>query len=497
MRWLRQLDDGARQQSVPLVVDGVMYFSTPPANVFAVNAATGRTIWTYSRPVAGDVPLCCGVVNRGVAISGDLLFLATVDAKLVAIDAATGKPRWEKHVADYRQEYSITAAPLAINDLVFTGVRGAEYPTRGFIAAYRAKDGSPVWRFDTVPRPGEAGNESWDQGSWESGGGSTWMTGSFDPHANLVYWGIGNPAPTYDGTVREGDSLYTDSVVALDAASGRLPWHFQFTPHDVHGWDSAQIPVLFEEPADSGGRKLIAWPNRNGFFYSLDAESGQFIGGRAFVKQTWAKGLAADGRPIVAPDGVPTAKGAYVCPSDTGGTLWWPPALDPEEQVLFVPVLERGSLYFAGTLAKPRAGKPYHGGGVQQARTDFYTAVRALDARTGEMKWEHGFQPRTGKPEMGGLLATAGGLLFGSDGSALVALDSHTGEQLWSFDAGDRVLAPPVAFAVNGQEHIAVLVGNVLLAFSLPGDPAGSSSPRQLPERGNSRIPATARSTGP
>jgi alcohol dehydrogenase (cytochrome c) len=473
VRWIHQLDgDFTRQQTVPLVYRGIMFLTSPPARLSAIDAATGKLLWRYEYRVPADIVSCCGIVNRGAAILGNQVFFATIDAHLIALDAETGKVNWQREVADHRLDYTITGAPLAVNDLIVTGISGGEFATRGFIAAFRASDGKPVWRFETVPGPGTPGNETWEGTSWKNGGASTWMTGSFDPVSNTLYWGIGNPAPQLAGDLRRGDNLYSSSVVALDAGSGVLRWHFQFTPHDTHDWDSAQVPVLVEEPAP-GRNKLLSWANRNGFFYSLDAGTGKFMRGRPFAKQTWAEGLDADGRPIVKPGTEPSEQGTLVLPSSKGAINWWPPAYDPVTNLLFVPAMDRATVYFSDRTEKPRIGSFYKGG-TEKDSEDAHYAVRALNALSGEMVWE---QPGTGNPQdIGGLLATAGGLVFGSIDGLLRAMDTRTGQVLWSFDTGAQSVAPPVTYRVNGEQFLVVAAGKLVLAFSLPPEQSAATA---------------------
>lgn len=469
VKWIHQLPGGfGRQQTVPLVFNGIMYLTFPPANIAAVDAATGRILWSYEHRVPDDLVSCCGRVNRGAALLGKQVFFATIDAHLIALDAATGEVKWERAIADYRDDYSSTAAPLAVNDLIVTGISGADFATRGFVVAYRASDGQPVWRFDTIPEPGHQGNETWSGDSWKTGGASTWMTGSFDPVTNTLYWGTGNPAPQFSGENRTGDNLYSNSVVALDAANGKPRWHFQFTPHDTHGWDSAQVPVLIDNPGTKDGSKLLSWPNRNGFFYSLDAHTGKFIRGQPFARQTWAIGLDSGGRPIVRAGTDPTEQGTLIWPSADGATIWWPPSYDPSSNLLFVPILERPGIYVSNKQQKPKKGQSFLGGAYEGAGKSFYTGIRALDALSGNLVWERrGASRDTGAAEVGGLLSTAGGLVFGSDETLLEALDAKSGRVLWSFDTGAHVIAPPITYAVNEEQLVTVAAGNVLLTFSL------------------------------
>lgn len=468
VRWIHQLDgEFTRQQTVPLVYKGVMFFTAQPARLFAVDAASGKVLWRYEHRVPDKVATCCGIINRGAALLGSRVFFATIDAHLIALDAGTGKVAWEREIADHQLNFSITGAPLAVNDVIVTGVSGADFGVPGFLAAFRATDGEPVWRFDAVPGPGKPGHETWQGDSWKNGGASTWMTGSFDPKTNTIYWGIGNPSPNYFGENRKGDNLYSNSVVALDAANGELRWHFQFTPHDTHDWDSAQVPVLIDGPT-AAQPKQLAWPNRNGFFYSIDAQSGRFLRGKPFVQQTWAEGLDARGRPILKANTEPSEEGTTVRPSYTGGTNWWPPAYDPGSNLIFVPALERAAIYFKDqSAARITPGQERPGGSTVLAKP-YYTAIRALDANTGELAWER--RGADDVDESGGLLVTAGGLLFGSSGSSLLAMDARTGDLLWSFDTGAKYVAPPMTYSIDGKQFVAVAAGKLVLTFSLPPD---------------------------
>ncbi|HSH15202.1 MAG TPA: PQQ-binding-like beta-propeller repeat protein, partial [Verrucomicrobiae bacterium] len=311
-------------QAVPLVVDGVMYVSAPN-QVHALDARTGRRIWQWRRQTAVDRG-----PNRGVAVLGDLVYVGTPDAYLVALDARTGSVAWEAKVAETKDGYYCPAAPFAIDGKILMGVAAGDYGLNGWLDAYDALTGERLWRWYTIPKPGEPGHESWAGDSWKTGGGGTWLTGSFDPDLNLLYWGIGNPAPDFDGSVREGDNLYTESVVALDANSGKLKWHFQFTPHDVHDWDSVEIPILVDAEYKGEARKLLLHADRNGYYYVLDRVTGKFLHGTPFISNlNWATGLTAEGRPIRVPGVEPTIHGNRVCPSTSGATNWMSPAYNP------------------------------------------------------------------------------------------------------------------------------------------------------------------------
>jgi alcohol dehydrogenase (cytochrome c) len=368
-------------------------------------------------------------------------------------------------VADNALGYAITAAPLAIAGKVIIGVSGGEAGVRGFLDAYDAKTGARLWRVHTVPGPGEPGHDTWKGDAWKTGGGTTWLTGSYDPSLNLLYWGIGNPGPDWNGDVRPGDNLYTASLVALDASTGTLRWHFQFTPHDTHDWDANQIPMLVDADVAGRPRKLVVTANRNGFYYVLDRTTGEFLKGTPYSKQTWATGLDAKGRPMVIPGTEPSTTGTLVWPSLQGATNWFSPAYDKARRLVFVPVREMGS-YFFKTEAKYEPGKPFMAGGEVVAQPgDAYGAVRALDVLTGERRWEH----RLLTPLWAGVMATGGGLVFGSTNEGNVyALDSATGQALWNFQTGGRCMANPIAYEVDGRQHIAVACWQGLFTFALP-----------------------------
>src|SRR5579872_4435391 len=291
MAWMRQVNELDTLETSPIVVDGVMFISQPPNIVEALDARTGRTLWSYRKDIPGDLRLCCGKVNRGLAILGDAVYYGSIDAHLIALDARTGALRWDVPMADYKMGYSSTGAPLAVKDKIITGMAGGEFGVQGFIDAYDAKTGKRVWRFSTIPAKGEPGSETWEGESSKTGSATTWVTGAYDPDTNTVYWGTGNPGPDWNGDVRKGDNLYTDCLIALDADTGKRKWHFQYTPHDENDWDSTQTPILTEALVQGQPRKIVTLANRNGFYYVLDSSNGKFIAGRPFVKQTWASGL--------------------------------------------------------------------------------------------------------------------------------------------------------------------------------------------------------------
>lgn len=462
--WSYQVGSLQKFETTPLVVDGIMYISEPPSHVTALDTRTGRPLWKYRRVLPDDLRVCCGQVNRGVAVLGDLIFVGTVDAHLVALNANTGAVRWDIEVANYKAGYSITVAPLAVKDKIVVGIAGGEYGIRGFLDAYDARTGKRAWRFWTVPGPGEKGNDTWAGDSWKTGSAATWVTGAYDPETNLVLWGTGNPGPDWNGDVRKGDNLYSDSIVALDADRGALKWHFQFTPHDVHDWDSTEVPVLVDDEVRGRKRKLVLFPNRNAFYYVLDRANGEFLAGQPYAKQTWAKGLDDGGRPIRQPNTFPTLQGASVWPSVSGANNWYSPSYSPRTNLLYVATREGGSVYFMGE-ADYKEGEQFNGGGHRTVPgEEAWGAVRALKPATGELAWEH----RLFSPPWAGLLSTAGNLVFGSTNEGQVyALDSVTGKVLWRYQAGGAARGNPMSFLSDGKQYVAVTMGNALHVFGL------------------------------
>lgn len=476
LAWLHQIESSETMvETTPIVIDGIMFATEPPNAVVALDAATGKTLWRYRQPLPDRLVLCCGAVNRGVAVLGDAVFLGTLDAHLVALDATTGRVRWDTEVAPAAEGYSITSAPLATPRAVITGVGGGEFGIRGFLGAYDPETGRQKWRFETIPAPGEPYSDTW-QGGRENGGVPTWFTGSYDPELGLLYWGAGHPAPDFNGDGRPGDNLFSNSLLALDPETGELAWHFQFTPHDEWDWDSTQMPVLVDRKIDGRSRELVLFANRNGFYYVLDRENGEFITGTSFVKQTWADGLAADGRALVREDARPSREGTLVYPGVTGATNWWPPSYSPITDLFYVPVLEKPNLFFKW-VEEYRQGELYLGGVARPVGGyKHYTAVRALDPATGERRWELRFPERGGWSYVSGPLTTAGNLLFVGDDETFYAVDARTGERLWQIQTGGGINAAPMTYEVEGRQYVTIAAGRVLLTFSLPTDPARATT---------------------
>ncbi len=442
-----------------------MYLTQPPNGVFALDARTGRPFWSYERKLPERISVCCEYVNRGLAILGDRLYLGTLDAHLVALDRKSGALRWDKEVADYRDGYSITVAPLAVKDKIIVGISGGEYGIRGFLDAYDAKTGERAWRFHTIPGPGEPGNETWEGDSWKTGGGSTWVTGSFDHELNLIYWGIGNPSPDWNGEGRKGDNLFSASVIALDADTGKLQWHFQFTPHDVHDWDAVQIPVLVDTKFGGHLRKLLFWANRNAFFYVLDRKTGEFLLAQPFAKQTWAKGIDSKGRPIRVPNMEPSKEGTLVYPGVQGATNWYSPSYSSRTGLFYLSIWELPNIYYSGE-ADYDPGNAFYGSVIQGVSQEpGWGAVRALVPQTGEMKWEY----RLHTVPWSGILSTAGDVVFGgtSDGQ-FFALDAYNGQELWMVPLGGMIATSAITYLSKGKQQVAISAGSGLFSFELP-----------------------------
>ncbi len=463
--WVYQIRDPGKVETSPLVVDGVLYITEKAHVVTALDGRTGRPLWTYRRAAPPNARGCCGTPNRGRAVLDDTLFLCTFDAHLVALDIHTGKPRWDVVVADDKLGYTMTGAPLVVKDKVIAGIAGGEYGIRGFLDAYDARTGARAWRFWTVPGPGEPGHETWAGESWRTGGAPTWVTGSYDPELNLLYWGTGNPAPDWNGDERAGDNLFSECLLALDVDTGKLRWHFQFTPHDVYDWDANQVPVLIDGVVKGQRRKLVVTANRNGFYYVLDRVTGEFLSGTPYIKQTWTDGLDARGRPRRRADAEPTPAGTLVYPGLGGGTNWYSPTYSPLTKLFYVLARENHPQVFYKVATPYHAGELFEGGGARDlAGNEPHGAVKALDALTGQQRWEF----KLHAPAMAGLLATAGGLVFGGSVEGyFYALDAATGKALWRFQTGAQIVANPVSFVVRGKQYVAITAGLAFFVFAV------------------------------
>ena len=467
-QWTFQTGEVEKFETTPLLRDNVLYVTGPLNTAWALDARTGRPFWEYRRELPENLTACCGLVNRGFAMLGDRLYMVTLDAHLLAFDSATGRIVWDATLADYSIGYAATIAPIAANGNIIVGVAGGEFGIRGFIDAYDAETGARAWRFYTIPGPGEPGNETWAGESWRTGGASVWVTGAFDPALNLLYYGIGNPGPDYHSESRLGDNLYSDSIVALDADTGELRWHYQFTPHDVHDWDATEVPILADIEIDGVLREVVMFANRNGFYYTLDRATGELLVAEPFVHTTWAEEIGVDGRPILLPGHTPTEDGEVTCPDLRGGTNFWPPSFDPNTGLFYVNAREGCMTYFSWEQ-EYIPGQRYTGGAGQYIRDDpdmpHYGALRALNPATGERVWEF----RYPTPSGAGLLTTASGLIFtGDEQGNLIALDSRSGEPLWSYQMGATLWGTSaITYMVDGRQHVLAPAGTTLTAWAL------------------------------
>ena len=461
-KWAYQTAATGKLETTPLVVDGILYATAQDDRAFALDARTGRPIWLYQRQLPSDIRPCCGRVNRGLAILGDKVFLGTLDAHVIALDAKTGNVVWDVSAVDYKQGYSFTVAPLVVKNFVILGVSGGEYGIRGFIDAYDADSGERRWRVYTIPAFNEPGHETWEGESWKIGGAPAWNTGVYDPKTNQLFWPTGNPSPSNRGAGRAGDNLYSNSLLALDADTGKLNWYFQFTKHDEHDWDATQVPVLI----DSGDKHLIAQANRNGFFYVLDRTSGKLLSANAYARTTWTDRKDAEGRPAPNQESSPTPEGRTVCPGALGSTNWMAPSYNSGTNLFYVTAREQCDLF--STAPQPyETGHAYYGSAYfpSDKAEPYWGALRAIDPASGSVKWEF----RHLSPTWSGVLSTAGGLLFTGDAEGnFIALDAASGKPLWHFQMGGAVYASPMTFAVDGKQYIAIAAGSSLYTFGLP-----------------------------
>jgi alcohol dehydrogenase (cytochrome c) len=480
-KWMLQDHVFGAWQSNPIVADGIMYITQRPNDIMAVDAVTGSVFWQYRHTNDDETRVCCGANNRGVAILDDRVFMGALDATLLAVDRTNGKLLWETSLADPALGYSITMAPLVVKDKVLVGVGGGEFGIRGFVAAFDAATGEEVYRFYTIPGPGEPGHDSWEGDDWEHGGAPVWVTGSFDPDLNLTYWGVGNPGPDWNPGQRPGDNLYSDAVVALDADTGELKWHFQFTPNDGYDYDAVQVPLLVDTDWNGEARKLMLWANRNGYFYVLDRITGEFLSGTPFVKVNWSSGLDDNGRPIPTPqpEGMPT------WPGNQGGTNWYPPAYSPRTGLFYFAAWEDYSTIYAPEESEYIPGRMYLGGGFSVNTpapgapaigigrdtpinnwTDAvgHGTVMAMDPHTGEPVWKYDQFDVSDS----GMLTTESNLLFtGGREGHFHALDARTGELLWKTSLGGQIVMAPITFMVDGKQYVSVISGHALVTFGL------------------------------
>ncbi len=467
-KWMFPLAAVTTIENTPVVVAGVMYVSS--ANeCWALDAGSGKMIWHFQRPrtkgVAGNA---AGGFNRGVASAGDRIFMLTDNAHMIALNRTTGELIWETEMADWHKNYNGTSAPLAVGNLVISGTAGGDEGARGFIAAFDQATGKEVWRFWTVPKPGEPNSETWKGNSLEHPSGATWMTGSYDPELDLLYWQVGNPGPDFNGDTREGDNLYSDSIVALEAKTGKLKWYYQFTPHDVHDWDAQEPAVLVDTTWQGKPRKLVLQANRNGFFYVLDRTDGQLLLARPFLKKlNWAEAIGKDGRPILnalkeTPEGE-----TYVCPGFQGGTNWFSTSFNPATGLYYFNALERCNL-FSKRTGEWQEGKSFMGGAARPAPGEtFRKFLRAVNIQTGEITWELP-QVSGATTASAGTLSTASGLVFfGENSGAFMAADASTGKALRQFPTNTIWRASPMTYMFDNRQYVAVAAGQSIIAFAL------------------------------
>ena len=466
-RWIFPIPNTANLQVTPVVIQGVMYV-TSANECWALDAGNGRPIWHYQRRRTANLTgNAAGGINRGVAAAGDRLFMVTDNAHLIALQRTTGELLWETEMADWHLNYNATSAPLVAGNLVISGTAGGDEGVRGFVAAFDQTTGKEAWRFWTVPQPGEPGSETWKGKNIAHPGGSAWLTGTYDPQLGIVYWPTGNAGPDFNGDERLGDNLYTASVLALDAKTGKLNWHFQYTPHDVWDWDAAQTQALVDTNWQGQPRKLLIHANRNGFFYVLDRVTGKLLLAKPFVKKmTWAREIGSDGRPVLIPDKQPTMQGNTICPPIEGATNWFSTAFNPGTGLYYIQALEKCGV-FTKVEQEWQAGKGFMGGTTKTVPGDEPRKfLRAIDIQTGSIAWE---VPETGQANSwGGVLGTAGGLVFFCDDSgAFAAAESKTGKRLWEFPANRLWKASPMTYSFDGKQYVAVASGQSIIAFGL------------------------------
>lgn len=482
--WNLSLDDNRSQESHPLVYNGVIYVTTHAATI-AVDAKSGKQIWKTKVEYPPETPriVCCGIINRGAALFEGKVFRTTLDAHVVALDAKTGQELWKQEVINWKDGYSQTLAPLVADGVVITGTSGGEYGIRGFIDGWDPATGKHLWRTYTIPGPGEPGNDSWPGDTWKHGGGSTWITGSYDPELKTVYWGVGNAGPWNANVRQPGDNLHTTSVLALDPQTGKIKWHFQFSPNDPYDFDAVADMVLVDLDVRGTPTKALVNANRNGFLYVLDRTDGKLIAANKFVKtMNWATGIDENGRPIeseLTKKMRATGETVEIWPSVWGGKAWSPSAFNPGTGLLYANTLEFGMRY---TPTKPqyRAGTTYWGADIEWVFPEDKNVgyLKAIEPLTGKAKWE----VASPTPRWGGVLTTAGGVVFSGQATGeFEAFDADTGQRLWQFQTGSGVEGQPVTWQQDGVQYVAVTVGHGGAYVVYAGDerlanvPAGGS----------------------
>ena len=461
--WNYSLADDRSQESQAFVHNGVLFISTHNATI-ALDAKTGKQKWKTKVEYPPETPriVCCGIINRGVALYDGKVFRTTLDAHIVALDAKTGKELWKSKVIDWKNGYSQTLAPLIADGVIITGTSGAEYGIRGFIDGWDPNTGKQLWRTYTIPGEGEPGNDTWPGDTWKRGGGSTWITGSYDPDLKLVYWGVGNAGPWNAMMRSPGDNLYTASVLALDPKTGAIKWHFQFSPNDPYDYDAVADLILVDRQIDGKDRKLLFSANRNGFFYVLDRTNGEFIAANQFVKkQNWADGIDKKGRPIesqVTKKLRATEAKAEIWPSVWGGKAWSPSAYNPKTGLVYANTMNLGMTY-TPTRPQYRAGTTYWGADLTWVFPEDGNVgqLAAIEPMTGKWKWS----VPSGPARWGGVLSTGGGLVFSGQATGeFDAFDAETGKRLWQFQTGSGIEGQPVTWKQDGIQYVAVAVGH-------------------------------------
>lgn len=466
-QWVFHSSNSNRLEVTPVVANGVM-FVTSANDTYALDARTGLVIWHNAWPISeGLIDDTSGHLSRGVALWHSRVYRQTDNAHLLCLDARSGHLLWDVAYANWNKNYGATGAPLVVNDKVIVGTSGGDDGVRGFVAAYDATTGKLAWRFWTIPAPGESGSESWPGNMYLHGGGTTWMPGTYDAKTNTLYWTTSNPSPDFDGSVRPGDNLYTDCVLALDPDTGKLKWRFQFTPHDLFDYDATETPLLIEAIYQGALRKLLVQANRNGFLYVLDRTNGKFLSAAPFVKKlTWAKGIDERGRPIVS--GLkPTPEGTHICPGYGGATNWFAPSYNEETHFVYFLALEECQVFFS----KPQEfeeGKTFYSTGVKRIPGEMSQKVLlAYDLDKQAFAWSY---PQVGRARSsGGTMTTAAGLVFfGDDAQSFEAVDARTGKPLWHFNTGQDFGASPMSYAVLDKQYVAIAAGSDIFSFALP-----------------------------
>jgi alcohol dehydrogenase (cytochrome c) len=468
-QWVFHAHNSNRLEVSPVVVNGMM-FVTAANDAFALDARTGRAIWHHTRAISnGLVDDASRHINRGVGVWHDRVYMETDNAHLLCLDARSGNLLWDVAYATWNKNYGATSAPLVVKNEVLVGTSGGDDGVRGFVAAYDAQTGKLAWRFWTIPAPGEVGSESWPDKAYLHGGGTTWMPGTYDPATNTVFWGTSNPAPDFDGSMRPGDDLYTDCVIALDPDTGGLKWYFQFTPHDLFDYDGVETPILVDAVYKGGLRRLIVQANRNGYLYVLDRTNGRFLSAVPFVqKLNWAKGIDSQGRPIRT-DVQPTPRGTRVCPGYAGATNWFAPSYNEATHFVYFMALEECETFFSKTEPQRfKEGETYYSTGVKRIPgEDSRKLLLAYSLDSGVLAWKY---PQVGGGHSsGGTMTTAGGLVFfGDDANSFEAVDARSGKPLWHFNTSQDMSASPITYAVAGKQYVAIAAGSDIFSFALP-----------------------------